>query len=309
MLHQQQGRNYFNEDKMVRIGLELVDITRDLVGTSLQSNAAATFQEYQPRIVDFLERTVKQFRPRYVHDGYRTLASAPYVVDPEGETFRGSFGTVQKVIHRQTGISFAMRTFHNVFSAKDRAKILREIAVLEVCFHKNIVQLREAFSLENDLRLIMFPWAPCTLSLFLRMPDFQREIRCPWFAQGSADSDRCIYRILFELADGVSYLHGRSIKHKDTKPDNILLHQENSSQCITPLITDVGISKVYIPGAGTNPRDSTYVYLAPEQHDMVASTLESDIWQLGCCFAEILSVAVGGTRAHEKLEDSFLRED
>lgn len=218
---------------------------------------------------------------------------------------------VQRVNHKGSGEALAMKTFQNVFSEKDMKEILRGLRVLEVCDHKNIVQLVEAFRLQDDdpsMHLVMAPWAPCTLSTFLRMSKEQRKARCPWFKPGAPESDRCIYRIMSGLADGVGYLHSLPIKHKDLKPDNILLYREGGDD-VTPLITDVGVSKVYRPGAKTNYDDGTYEYLAPEQDKLEASTLESDIWQLGCCFAELLAVAKAGTSAYEKLQDSFKREE
>jgi serine/threonine protein kinase len=248
------------------------------------------------------------FKPRHVST-YSTFADTPYVIDAGGETFSGSFGTVQRVNHRRTGEAFAMKRFQDA-KEKDKKKILREIGVLEVCFHKNLVELIEAFQLEEDgeIRIVMSPWAPLTLLKFLNLSDIQRKKRCPWFSPGSADSDRCMFRIMYELADAINYLHGRSIKHKDLKPCNILLLHEGTNR-ITPLITDAGTSKVQIPGAKTNYVDSTYEYLAPEQHDKKSSTLQADIWQAGCCFAEILAVTIGGTKTREKLVDSYIREE
>jgi len=100
---------------------------------------------------------------------------------------------------------------------------------------------------------------------------------------------------------------GHAIKHKDLKPGNILLLHEDTDR-VTPPIADVGTSKVYNPGFKTNYIDSTYEYLATEQHEKQSSTLQSDIWQLGCCFAEFLSVVVGCTAAHEKLVGSYNRD-
>lgn len=203
-----------------------------------------------------------------------------------------------------------MKTFTHVFSERDKSKVLRELGVLEICHHKNIVELVDALSLDEDqsIRLVISPWAPCSLSLFLRMWDLKREKTCPWFVPGKPESIRCVYRIMYELADGVAYFHERSIKHKDIKPDNILLYNEDCLD-VTPLITDVGVSKIYTPGGKTNFKDSTYQYLALEQHQMESSTLACDIWQLGCCFAELLAVCSGGTTAHDRLVDSYMRDD
>jgi serine/threonine protein kinase len=205
-----------------------------------------------------------------------------------------------------------MKTFRvrNAFSEKDKKIILRELGILEVCFHKNIVELVEAFSLDNgrSIRLVMSPWAPCTLATFLQESDMERADRCPWFDPGAAASDHCVFRIMFELADAVSYLHGKKIKHKDLKPDNILLYREGTRH-VTPLVTDVGVSKIEIPGGKTKYTDSTYAYLAPEQHNHESSDLRSDIWQLGCCFAELFAVSRGGAAGSLTLHQSFNRDD
>lgn len=227
--------------------------------------------------------------------------------DAAGTVYCGSFGTVQKVCRKRSGEALAMKTFRNIFSDETGRKILREVGVLEVCFHKNIVRLVEAFKVDEDehcIRLVMSPWAPYTLTTFLHASEATRKKRCTWFAVGSVESDRTILRIMYELADAVDYLHERSIKHKDLKPDNILLYRETSID-VMPVITDVGVSKIYIPGAATNHTDSTYEYLAPEQHQLVASTPSADVWQLGCCFAELQAVALGGSSAYEKLHNSF----
>ncbi|KAK4158637.1 Serine/threonine-protein kinase H1 [Cladorrhinum sp. PSN259] len=301
-----------NEDKLMRIGFRLKDLV-DSFGAHLGQptpvpEAVRILRIFQSQITEFSSSAAEQIKPRHLST-YNAFSDTPYVGDPEAETVSGSFGTVQKVCHRRTGEALAMKRFHDLWREKDRKLALQEIGVLEVCFHKNIVELVEAFQLEDgDIRMVISPWAPFTLYKFLNTTDIMRRKRCPWFVvPGSHKSDRCIYRLVYELADGVSYLHGHTIKHKDLKPGNILLLHEDTDR-VTPLITDVGTSKVYVPGAETNYIDSTYEYLAPEQHEKQSSTLQADIWQLGCCFAEILSVIVGGTAAHEKLVDSYNRD-
>ncbi|KAK4033382.1 Serine/threonine-protein kinase H1 [Parachaetomium inaequale] len=314
--HSNTGRNNSNQTKLHRIGWELHGLVRSMFekGDSVSWTSADVLDNFstsRPKIIDFLTRTTEQFKPRHVY-AYRALTDTPYVIDAAAEAFSGSFGTVQKVNHRTTGESFAMKIFRvrNAFLEKDRRNILRELGILEVCCHKNIVELVEAFSLDNgrSIRLVMAPWAPCTLATFLHESDSERAGRCPWFDPGAAESDHCVFRIMFELADAVSHLHDKMIKHKDLKPDNILLYQEGSRH-VTPLITDVGVSKIEIPGAGTKYTDSTYAYLAPEQRKKQSSDLRSDVWQLGCCFAELFAVARGGAAGYRTLHESFNNDD
>lgn len=253
----------------------------------------------------------RQLRPRYVHM-YPLSADTPYRVDFSSPTFQGSFGSVHKAIDKYTGDMFAVKTFKDVAKNKNSTKILREIAILEVCSHPNIVEFVEAFQAGDDetsIHIALSPWAPYTLQQFLESFDHERMKACPWFSPDSAKSDGCVYKIMAGLAEGVEYLHSRFIKHKDLKPENILLYQHEDSELIRPIITDVGVSKVYKPGGSTNFNDSTNEYLAPEQHRMEQSTLKSDIWQLGCCFAALMVVAKNGRSGLEQLKDSYFRDD
>ncbi|KAF4960933.1 hypothetical protein FGADI_583 [Fusarium gaditjirri] len=242
---------------------------------------------------------------------HRKTEDVPYEQKAFEPIAKGSFGAVVRVEHKKTSEELAMKTFF----CNDRSKILQEIGVLEVCNHPNIVKLVEAFTVANDdrneeddgvVRLILRPWAPYTLEDFLKSTDGKRKSRCTWFSPGSPQSDLCIYRIMKELAQAVAYMHARSIKHKDVKPDNILLHEPNSPDT-RPLLTDVGVSKVFIRGGSTNFDDCSYIFLAPEQVARLESNLRADIWQLGCCFALMLGVAKRGRAGREELWDSFCR--
>jgi len=69
------------------------------------------------------------------------------------------------------------------------------------------------------------------------------------------------------------------------------------------------VSKVYRPGADTDYLKSSYQYLSLEQLRREESSLKADIWQLGCCFAMLVSVAIGGTSALNRLWSSFEHTD
>lgn len=264
----------------------------------------------RPELSCLLERTIAKFSPKYIH-AYNTTRDVPYVVDSSAIPTSGSYGIVRKVVHGQTQELFAQKTFQNIFSVADRKKVLKELGVLELCFHRNIIQLIDAYNINeepHDIHIVMAPWAPYTLLQFLRGSDTHRKAKCPWFEPDLPTSDICVYRMMHEVADAVRYLHRLSIKHKDIKPDNILLYQEQTGGLI-PIITDVGTSKVFRRGSNTDYINSSYQYLSPEQLKCEESSLKADIWQLGCCFAMLLSVGRGGTSALNTLWTSFERTD
>lgn len=160
----------------------------------------------------------------------------------------------------------------------------------------------------QTIHIVMTPWAPYTMLDFLLNYDTNRKKKCPWFEPNVPESDVCIFRIMYEMADAVDYLHRLSIKHKDIKPENILLYREGTTR-VTPIVTDVGVSKIYRRGASTDYTESTWPYLSLEQLRGEESSLKSDIWQLGCCFAMLLAVARGGRPAVVNLWTTFDRTD
>ncbi|VTT56703.1 unnamed protein product [Fusarium fujikuroi] len=69
---------------------------------------------------------------------------------------------------------------------------------------------------------------------------------------------------------------------------------------IRPLVTD-GVSEVFVRGGSTKFDDCSYILLDPEQVAHLERNLRADTWQLGCCFALVLGVAMRGTAGRDEL--------
>ncbi|KAH6671959.1 kinase-like domain-containing protein [Halenospora varia] len=251
-----------------------------------------------------------QTDPLYIHT-YVTADQVPYKEDTEAPTASGSFGIVYKGVDVNTGAARALKQLKQIYSAKKPTPVLKELNMLQRCDHPNIIRLLDAYQIEGDLSMIVLvtePWAPYTLSSFLHDNDSQRHAACPWFLRNSPSTERHIFRIFDGLASGLEYLHDQSIKHKDIKPDNILLYNAGQ-ETIQPIIADLGVSKIFEVGGSTDYNKSTYPYLAPEQIDFIESTLKADVWQMGCCFALILAVFRGGSAGCRQLWTSFENSD
>jgi len=231
----------------------------------------------------------------------------PCVEVPGVPTAEGSYGLVSKATNPRTGAVVAIKQLRKLYSDKKRNAVLKELGMLERCDHPNIIRLLVAYQLEDDpsiIYLVTEPWAPYTLDSFLHEGDSRRQAACPWFVQGSADTEGQILKIFKGLAAGLEYLHDNSIKHKDIKPPNILLHNPSGDN-LRPIIADLGISKIFQVGGSTDYNQSTYTYLAPEQIASIESSLKADIWQMGCCFALTLTVFHAGSAGCRQLWNSF----
>lgn len=101
------------------------------------------------------------------------------------------------------------------------------------------------------------------------------------------DQKRVLVNAFGCLASGLAFLHHLTIRHKDIKPTNILVHRGHV------IFTDFGIAKD--AGGGTMATDGTPGaftdrYRAPEVAEHSRRNSKSDVFSLGCVFVEIVEV-------------------
>jgi serine/threonine-protein kinase len=94
-------------------------------------------------------------------------------------------------------------------------------------------------------------------------------------------------RLVLPIADALRYAHARGVIHRDVKPGNILMNEEQQ-----PLLTDFGIAKLLETTeatlTGTGVGVGTPEYMAPEQwHGK--SLPQTDIYALGVVLYELVT--------------------
>jgi len=91
--------------------------------------------------------------------------------------------------------------------------------------------------------------------------------------------------IIFNIAEGLKYAHGKGIIHRDMKPQNILLKDG------VPKISDWGLSKITAESRTSTMAAFSPVYAAPEHFSKKfgAKDEQTDIWQLGVVFYELVT--------------------
>lgn len=94
-----------------------------------------------------------------------------------------------------------------------------------------------------------------------------------------------IWRFLYQIAQGLKYLHDKSIIHRDIKGANILLNKDRS----VAMLGDMNVSKV-AKGQFLFTQTGTPYYASPEVWRDEPYDYRSDIWSLGCLIYELCAL-------------------
>ncbi|ORD93984.1 Y823 [Enterospora canceri] len=144
---------------------------------------------------------------------------------------------------------------------------LREISILRILKHKNIIQLLQVIHKEEMLFIIL-EYAKYDLGTFLEA------------------NNETKYNLVNQLIYGIAAIHAANIVHRDLKPANILVNELGVLK-----IADFGLARaVSTLDASYSSEVVTLWYRPPEL--LLGCTIyafEIDIWSLGCIIYEMIT--------------------
>ena len=193
----------------------------------------------------------------------------------------GSFGRVYKSIYKTKEgniIDVAVKKINIRNSEGFPLSAIREITILKNYSHPNIVKYIDTFvdKPEKNKRgnvSLVYEYAQHDLaSLIKEKIDFDLD---------------CIKSIMFQILNGVKFIHDNYILHRDIKPANILITNKGEVK-----LADFGLSRFYEKRknqwkAYTNAVETLW-YRAPEllMSEYYYKT-SIDMWSVGCVMAEL----------------------
>ncbi|KAL8601041.1 Serine/threonine-protein kinase stk11 [Nucella lapillus] len=142
----------------------------------------------------------------------------------------GSYGKVKEVLDTETLFRRAVKILKRKKLRKipnGEQNVQREIQLLKRLRHKNVIQLIEV--LYNEEKQKMYMVIEYCVSELQEMLESVPEKRFPVW---QAHSYFC------QLVEGLEYLHSKGIVHKDIKPGNLLITQDEVLK-----ITDLGVAE------------------------------------------------------------------
>ncbi|XP_057162994.1 cyclin-dependent kinase-like 3 isoform X1 [Ursus arctos] len=187
-----------------------------------------------------------------------------------GKVGEGSYGTVMKCKHKDTGQIVAIKIFYEKPEKSINKIATREIKFLKQFRHENLVNLIEVFRQKKKIHLV-FEFVDHTV-----LDELQH------YCHG-LESKR-LRRYLFQILRAIEYLHNNNIIHRDIKPENILVSQSGITK-----LCDFGFARTLAaPGGIYTDYVATRWYRAPELVLKDTSYGKPvDIWALGCMIIEM----------------------
>lgn len=193
----------------------------------------------------------------------------------------GAYGTVYKARDLKNDGQFVAMKRIRIQNTEEGMPMsaIREIALLkqlENYEHPNVVRLldvRHTDHTASEIRLMLvFEYVDQDLSTYLE--------GCPPPGLGP---DR-IRDLMFQLLNGVDFLHAHRIVHRDLKPQNILVTSQGTLK-----VADFGLARVYGFQMALTSVVVTLWYRAPEVILQAAYATPVDIWSCGCIFVELFN--------------------
>lgn len=187
----------------------------------------------------------------------------PYVI---GNTLgAGATGKVRLAFDKNTGLQVAVKIVRKdlLEDGEMAKKLLREIAVMKLVDHENVLHLYDYYE-DLDHMFLVLEYAP-NGDLY------------DYFLKKGVLNEKETLRVFRQIIEGIDFCHKHLIIHRDLKPENILLDFTNNIK-----IADFGM-------CGVNVKDSLFEtscgsphYASPEVIEGIKyDGTKADIWSCG----------------------------
>ena len=188
-----------------------------------------------------------------------------------GVVGEGAYGIVYKCRNKETNEFVAIKKFKETNDDLVKKTMKRELKVLQLLKHENIVEFKEAFKRKGNLFLVFEFVEKNLLELLETFP--------------SGLDQKLIKNLIYQLCKSVIYLHEHNIIHRDIKPENLLITNDFQLK-----LCDFGFARNFNRNKNEHLTDyvATRWYRSPEL--LISNGAygpEVDFWAIGCIMGEL----------------------
>jgi serine/threonine-protein kinase len=207
----------------------------------------------------------------------------------------GGVGAVYRARHLALDRSVALKVLRKQHNERwvSRQRFEREARELAKLSHSNIVAISDC-GIDGD--------TPFLVMELLEGESLEARLR-----QGPL-SIAVALGFALELLEGLAFMHGRGLVHRDIKPGNVFLERrEQGGERLK--ILDFGLAKLVVQGADASVTRSgevlgTPAYMAPEQATGEVTDARTDVYAVGLLLFEM----VVGRRPFRGVDSEVLRQ-
>ncbi|KAG1651497.1 Serine/threonine-protein kinase ICK [Nymphon striatum] len=184
----------------------------------------------------------------------------------------GTYGRVILAQNKANGDRVAVKIMKKKYYSWDECMNLREVKCLKKLSHANVIKLKEVIR-ENDILHFVFEYMSENLYQLIKDRD-------------KPYSEPVIRNILYQIFQGLTFMHKHGFFHRDIKPENLL--------CMGPdliKIADFGLAREVRSVLPYTEYVSTRWYRAPEILLRAKNyNAPIDIWAVGCIMGELYTL-------------------
>ena len=187
----------------------------------------------------------------------------------------GAYGIVYKCLNRETNKYVAVKKFKETQDKLVQKTMKRELAMLQMLHHENIVEFQESFTSKGNFFLVFEYVEKNLLEVLEESPN--------------GLSPKLIRSFIYQMCKGVSYLHKNNMIHRDVKPENLLIDEKlNLKLCDFGFARKVKLNKYNNHENTMTDYVATRWYRSPEL--LLSGGVygpEVDYWAIGCIMGEL----------------------
>lgn len=206
-----------------------------------------------------------------IEDPNRSRLIGDYILGPR--IGFGSFAVVWRATHRQSGALVAVKEIDKKqLNLVVNDNLMREISILRTIDHPNIIRLFEAIQTEDRIYLVLE---------YCGGGDLAGQLR-----RHGKVSEAVARHFMRQLAAGLQVLNEKHLIHRDLKPQNLLLSNNEMAPLLK--IGDFGFARYLKPQGLADTLCGSPLYMAPEIIQNQKYDAKADLWSVGAILYQLV---------------------